>query len=135
MIRDTDSAARTPYQSTMSGSACNPTCFFPIVPANKRLVITHFDADVFINVGQDSLIEMVLTNSSRGPTALPEFSTLPPGAGFKVYVSSRAVEFYVEAGDNPVASFGTINGGVAPGNVTLTGYLVDCTNGCAPIAH
>ncbi len=135
MIRDTDNAARTPYQSTMGSPACNPNCIFPSVPANKRLVITHFDAQVLFNVGQDPLSFMGITNSSSSATAIPEFSAIPPFAGINVYTSSRAVEFYLDAGDSPVAFFGTINGNVAPGFVTLSGHLVDCTNGCAPIAH
>jgi len=136
MIRDTDGAARTPYHVTMNGTDCGPPCSFPNVPANKRLVITHFDALVDLNVSQENLTDMTLTNSSGNQSVFPLFSSLPPDAGIKVFLSSRAVEFYVDAGDNPVAFFDELDsGGVAPVSVTLTGYLVDCTNSCAPIVH
>src|ERR1039457_5980776 len=47
LVQNVDEHGRIPYQSPSQGGNCNGVlqcdAFFPAVPNNKRLVITHFD--------------------------------------------------------------------------------------------
>jgi hypothetical protein len=59
---------------------------------------------------------------------------LSPYAGDNTFISSRSVQFYVDAGSAPLVHFNASQG-VYPVSLTLTGYLLDCTSGCAAIAQ
>jgi len=138
LVQNVDEHGRIPYQSSSQNSNCGPgilqcDVFFPAVPNNKRLVITHFDTFVLVN-NSGNLIYMYLSTATSSNRAYPEFTAGPPFAGDSTYVSSRPVEYYVDAGSAPVAHFNATQQ-VAPLTITLTGYLVDCTSGCAAIAQ
>jgi hypothetical protein len=141
LIRDTDNARRTPYVSSVNGvnaTLCNPQCPFTAVPTNMRLVITHFDALINVPNSSGSLAYILLYqpgNSFTPNIAYPEFTCGAPGSNVTQCMSSRAVEYYVEAGSMPTVLFVGANGPVSLATATLTGYLIDCTNGCAPIVH
>ena len=132
LTRDMDRASRSPYQSTLLGASCNPTCSFGSVPPNQRLVITHFDALVFSTSGLERIILSAQFSLNR---VFPEFSAGASDGGFNNFISSRPVEYYIDPGGIPQAVFLTTAGFAAPFSVTLTGYLLDCTSGCAPIAQ
>jgi hypothetical protein len=140
LVQNVDEHGRIPYQSTSQGGNCNGVlqcdAFFPAVPNNKRLVITHFDTLVFVQ-NSGSLIYMFLSTAPAtfsSNKAYPEFTAGPPYAGDNTFISSRSVQFYVDAGSAPVVHFNASQG-VYPVSLTLTGYLLDCTSGCAAIAQ
>ncbi len=132
LIRDTDNPRRTPYVSTVIGTSCNPECHFTPVPNNMRLVITHVDATVY-RPPTDGLQSIRLTTNSFD-SAYPEFTAGATIAGLAVFNCSHAVEYYAEPGSTPRLEF-TSFGYVQPSSATLTGYLIDCTTGCAAIVH
>ena len=137
LVQNVDERGRIPYQSTRNMNTCNgsPDCqlIFGAVPSNKRLVITHFDALVFVS-GSGSLQDIFLSVPGTSDRANPEFTASAPGAGgFNGFSSSREVLFYLDTGAGPTVDLQATNGMF--GIVTLRGYLVDCTNGCAAIAH
>jgi hypothetical protein len=138
LVQNVDEHGRIPYQSSSQNSNCGPgilqcDVFFLPVPNNKRLVITHLDTFVLVN-NSGSLIYMYLSTATSSSRAYPEFTAGPPVAGESTYISSRAVEYYIDAGSTPVVHFNATQQ-AAPLTITLTGYLVDCTSGCAAIAQ
>ena len=138
LVQNVDERGRTPYQSTRDMNTCagstNCQLTFGAVPNNKRLVITHFDTLVTVS-GSGSLQDIFLSVGGTPDRANPEFTASLPGAGgFNSFISSREVLFYLDAGGaSPTVDLQATNGMF--GIVTLRGYLVDCTNGCAAIAH
>jgi len=139
LIQNVDEHGRIPYQATGTSNTCNGLLqcdvFFPAVPNNKRLVITHFDAFVSVN-NTGSLIALSLSTATSNAKAYPEFMTgaqVGGAGGVSTFISSRAVLFYADAGAAPVVHFNA-TATVFPVSLTLTGYLLDCTNGCAAMA-
>jgi hypothetical protein len=138
LVQNVDEHGRIPYQSTSQNSNCTVNSlqcdvFFPPVPNNKRLVITHFDTFVLVN-NFGGLIFMYLSTPASTNRAYPEFTAGTPTAGDSTFLSSRAVEFYVDAGGTPLVHFNA-NQTVVPLTITLTGYLLDCASGCAAVAQ
>jgi hypothetical protein len=138
LVQNMDEHGRIPYQSSSQNSNCGANIlqcdvFFPVVPNNKRLVITHFDTFVLVN-NLGNLIFMYLSTPTSTNRAYPEFTAGTPTAGDSTFLSSRAVEFYVDGGSAPLVHFNATQT-VAPLTITLTGYLVDCASGCAAIAQ
>lgn len=135
LVPNMDEHGRIPYQGTSTSANCGTLqcdVTFPVVPNNKRLVITHFDAFVTVN-NSGILIVMFLTTATSSSRAYPEFMAGAQTGGVSTFISGRAVQFYVDAGNAPVVHF-QASDKVVPLSLTLTGYLLDCTTGCAAIA-
>jgi hypothetical protein len=137
LVQNMDERGRIPYQSTSINSNCSGTLqcdvFFSTVPTNKRLVITHVDTFVTVN-NTGSLINIFVSTATSSNRAYPEFTAGPQTAGVSTFLSSRAVQLYVDAGAAALVHFQATDK-VFPLSVTLTGYLLGCTIGCAAIAQ
>ena len=102
-----------------------------------RLVITHIDAYGNMSTNNPLAgISLLGPGGLGGPVAVPEFTTIVEAPGIAGFLSSRSLEYYLDAGSAPQVTCYTANGSLlTPNAVTLTGYLIDCTNGCSPIVH
>jgi hypothetical protein len=128
---------RIAYQSDLSLS-CNSTTqcagSFPIVAANHRLVIQHLNGEVAFSGSPSSLFVALRGNGTAQSTSIVTAS-LPAQNGFPaVSAFDQSILLYFDAGQLPSA--------VVDGNnflfaeITLTGYMLDCTIApCAAIAH
>ena len=127
--QDVDSPARSPYyKSVTCYSASSNQCAaqFPVVPANKRLVVQQFfgsvDTPTSLSVGEfvqgDSILIPILF-TYQGPDP----------ANNKIYVANQPILYYFEAGQAPSFSMNAASGPFVfmSGSVTLTGYMVDLT--------
>jgi hypothetical protein len=133
--RDTDNRARAPYVSTVQSGACGSgECSFTAVPANMRLVVTHLDAVITIPSTQ-GITDIILSKLGSPDKAFPQWMAAAPISGFNNYIVSQALDYYVDGGGLPTLDIGTTTGFAVPNTATLTGYLVDCTTGCAAIVH
>jgi hypothetical protein len=125
-----DEPGRTPYQPVSACVAANISCesVFPGVPSNHRLVLQHISGT---------------TIWSSAPSAV--FGFARNGAGvvvtrFLAQTSDTTTFFdqpvlvYYDAGQQPdvVIIAGALTSTALGGNITLSGYLVDC--GVAPCA-
>ena len=118
----------TPYQSNQlynpSASICPNQFFcqiaFPVVPAGKRLVVTHASGTYSMNAGATQAIVSIGTNIGN-TLDLPA----PINVGSDRYVASSPVTYYFEAGETPIIF---ITGGSVitsnTGHASIIGYLV-----------
>ena len=125
---------RVAYQSSLSTSSCSALieCIlkFPTVPSGHRVVIQHiggYDAFNATPTALQSIVEL------DGTTIMSSFF-MPTSNS--LYAIDQPEMFYVDAGHH-VELFLEIYGGnfSGIGNLTLTGYELDCTvAACAAIA-
>lgn len=142
-----DEPGRVPYQSFLqatrgAGSACGVNyCNFslPVVPANKRLVITNISFTISLEAAAvvQNLRLAVLDSSFNtlsqfmvpfNPNAYPADSI--SSGNPRRYVGNEQLKLYVEAGQTPSISFHTTGGALNtgwPNQFLVTGYLVDLT--------
>lgn len=116
-----------PYQQTTQSIVCGShacTATFAVVPAGKRLVVTHVSAQ-FALPGVDGFPSVALTTSSlQSP---PRLLFAPTNHGPGSYILSSPVTFYVEAGVAPVLVLGGNNAGFSTNTRTaaVVGHLVN----------
>ena len=128
-VRDVDDPGRIAYQSQQIMGAGQDKVTFPVVPAGHRLVIQHVSAIVIFNSAISDVTAAVFSSGSEGFS-----SFLPPIFGNSTRFD-QPVQLYVDAGNSPGVNV-TANSNVNTGNLTLTGYLLDCTAApCAKIAQ
>jgi hypothetical protein len=126
-IREVDDPGRIAYESEQIIGQGQDRFIFPVVPAGHRLVIQHASAIVIFNSAVSEVTAAV--SSPEG------FSTFLPPILSNSTRFDQLVQLYVDAGNHPIVVVGA-NSTVSAGNMTLTGYLLDCTIApCAQIAH
>jgi hypothetical protein len=137
-VRNVDDPGRIAYQSTQSGKAGAGFQFtFPAVPAGHRLVIQHISSrNVFFKT---TIQEHVFVLVSAGATVDDSITFFAPFS-LALVAFDQAVQLYVDAGGSPSVTVVADNGKTLPNDfgsqLTLTGYLLDCTAApCAPIAQ
>lgn len=127
-------AAQTPYQERRSFSFAGfcgfNTCKvqFSMVPAGKRLVITHVSGALYLLDGA-RVGRIYLSESTVGDTVRVHVPTQSEGIdhdGIESRQFSENTLLYVEAGNQPEITFQTSkNPGPPFQEVTLAGYYVD----------
>jgi hypothetical protein len=140
-----DDPGRIPYQVThrFVVSECFSTlnaCFFtsPAVPAGKRLVIQHIAVSATLSSSGTTFVTVEVRDSSNIKIVLSTFNVpvFPAPAGGAAN-AEQAVQFFLDAGSSFKAFIDTLGtlASTVPGDMNITGYLLDCTvNVCAPIA-
>jgi hypothetical protein len=131
LMLNVDDPGRTPYQFflTMQGSCpINNPCQgnVPAVPVGKRLVLTNITGFLSSSSPGGTLIQLGLGRSINVPMT---FSGPLLGSNFFTY-NQQGLAFY-DGGDRPrpfllVGSAGNTNNDA---ELTLSGYLLDCTAG------
>jgi hypothetical protein len=140
LVQNVDERGRIPYQATYLNTTCLGNLFhcdynFAAIPNNKRLVITHFDAAYQVN-NFGGLQDVVLSTAGICcSAAYPEFTAGAPSSGNNSFSSSRVIEYYVDAGNAVKVHVDATDFIIPIARLTLTGYLLDCTSGCAAIAQ
>lgn len=145
LIKNIDEPGRTPYQafvqSARGGVNCGVNyCSFalPVVPANKRLVITNVSYSIPLDataiVQNLSLYLYDASFNILSQITLPYVPSPYPQDPISVgnprrYVDNESVRWYVEAGQQPRIDFHTGGGGLDPSGwktqFLVTGYLID----------
>lgn len=108
-----------------------PSANLYTVPANKRLVLEYFSADIPAMVGQRVRIG-IITASAGNPTAL-YFMPLGTPIAFDPFgtqataIASNLIHIYCDAGSTVHLSVSrnAPSGDTSNGEITLSGYLVD----------
>jgi hypothetical protein len=132
-VSSVDDPGRIPYQSVAQQGA-GGTQFnfkFPGVPPGHRLVIEHISGDLLFQSPPTRDVQAAALVSFGAASAFfVSFSN-------ETVLFDQSVQLNVNAGDSPAVFVKADNGTDAPtaGNLTLTGYLLDCTSiPCAQIA-
>jgi len=120
-----------PYSSFQSVSPSETVIAFPAVPAGHRLVIQHVGANLDFQSWVNNQVEVYVNAGAGFSSFLPQFST-------SLVRFDQPVQLYVNAGAAPqvivLADSGFTR--VSFGEITLIGYLLDCTAApCAQIAQ
>lgn len=157
-VQNVDEPARIPYQSVsffaQGGGGCSgPSCAscsgnfctlnFAPVPNNKRLVVTSIVGMVYVD--SPGVLKPIQLGSIFFPSEL-QAGSFPgvPGVNTNIFGVSLtgAMLTPIDGGNTPAinmvatAPFSSSNG-ATNGQMTVTGYLVDCsaTGSCALIVH
>jgi hypothetical protein len=138
-VYNIDSIGRIPYQkvANMSGQCGGQTsCVFSFgaVPAGHRLVVQHITG-----IGQFTAIPTKVSILALNTQGQPILQFFPPINGASSAFDQNTL-FYVDAGFQPFVTMAagpdTFAGSNLSQNITLTGYLLDCTvANCAPIVQ
>jgi hypothetical protein len=132
LVKSVDEPGRVPYQARQTSSqkfgGDAEYAFFPVIPAGKRLVVTHVSG--IFNFGKTSPVFV------RVFAATPDFA--PIGAYPGPYISlapifkentiaefSSPIQFYVDEGLAPSIFATPTFGNTLATNFTIVGYLVD----------
>jgi hypothetical protein len=131
LVKNVDEPGRSPYDALASGPAsCNADIchfFFPVVPANKRLVVTNVSGLTFRQPGVIALVSSVVTctncANNRAFLATPTAPVTVSGAD--AWTFNQTVNVTYEPGTVPTVkvSFNTDSGFFH--NVSVQGYLID----------
>lgn len=132
LVQSVDEPARNPYQETQFNIACRgtPICVldFAVVPAGKRMVVTHISG--YVDTANGTMPNSFLQSSFGGSN----FATVPIIAGRGPlgnlgtrYIISQSVLAYFNAGENPRGSYQGLLGEVMSGGalMMLTGYFIN----------
>ena len=131
VAQDRDEPGRNPFQQSMqmtqNAGNCGPllglcALSFDVVPAGKRLVVTH--ASAILHTDPSTGNPLVYA----GPAQIPNFShtlPLPQARGGTRHVSAGPLLFYVEAGSYPyvIVQGSPLTDG-ASASASLSGYYV-----------
>jgi hypothetical protein len=129
---DIDQPGRVPYQAHLRGSGGGTSEIdfsFKPVPAGHRVVIQQVTGTLGLTgiPSSDTKLSVYLSNNFAPGDASFTFLT----AAFTGFVPSgwfsQAVQYYVDAGDQPQLRLFTPVFGFSFGDLTLIGYEVDCT--------
>jgi hypothetical protein len=140
LVANVDDPGRIPYQVD---TACVMNSIqyicenaLPLVPAGKRLVITHVSGFVDTDVPGGTLLRAAVRHISGFPSSVLPTSFQGVAGGKSRYVFNAPVLAFFSAGEYPVTSVAVAGAHTgASSEFTLTGYLVDCSSGpCAAIA-
>jgi hypothetical protein len=144
-VENIDEPGRNPYSSTVffaqgfefpAGGTCGSSqcdLHFEVVPAGKRLVVTHIVGNVYVDTPGvvSPLLLFPLGNSAQGTTMFfPAGLMAGTYQGSNMLGISSDVAAYFEAGATPAISIipiGTIStlGNKGSTAITLSGYLVN----------
>jgi hypothetical protein len=147
LIASIDEPGRAPYESLATFFASSPVCAvagggtgcnldFPSVPAGKRLVLTNITGVIFVT--SPGLVRDLQLGSTtvafRGliPSALIGPILAPLGGTDNMVGVSASVKHFFDAGDHPrllVTTEPTQLSNLDISEITLSGYLVDCSTG------
>lgn len=138
-VKDQDHGARQPVYLHASvdfydGSYYphfTPSSNMYTVPANKRLVLEYFTADIPAMVGQR--VRVSLQTTTAGNSIALYYMPLETPVAFDPFniqatsIASRVIRIYCDPGSSVHLSVSrSTNGGVStPGDITISGYLVD----------
>jgi hypothetical protein len=158
LVQNVDEPGRMPYQSTAlfsqgGGGCAGPNCFscsqsfcivtFAQVPGNKRLVVTSVLGQVYVDT--PGVLQPIQLGRVFIPTVLQTGTFPGAGAGTDNIVGINAAASMltpIDGGTSPAMTlvattpFSSSNG-TTMGQITITGYLVDCSaaGSCSAIAH
>jgi hypothetical protein len=130
---------RIPYQSEVLGTCDANACitFFPVVPANHRLVIQHFSGEITFSGSPSPLAAVLRGAAGFGPAQSSSMVTANIPAQGPFHATSlfdQSVLLYFDAGKQPLTQVSAPN--IQFADITLTGYMLDCTIApCAAIAQ
>lgn len=126
--QDVDSPGRSPYYQTVtcySESTNQCSAQFPVVPANKRLVVQYIASSI------DTPTPLINVELVANASFISILHTLQgtDASGSNIYIASQPMLYYFEAGQQPIFVMNAKAGGFEfmSGSVTLTGYLVNLT--------
>ena len=138
-IYDIDQPGRIPYQTTINLSNINnPDALFVFaaIPSGHRLVIQQVSSRFGLQstVSGDTKFYAFVSSAGKHDfytfTPTPIFAADNPDGGL-----SQPLQFYVDAGFQPIFELISPGPNFASGSATLIGYLLDCTVApCAQIA-
>ena len=134
-----DDPGRIAYQAIQSKSGCSNLCQieFAAVPLGKRLVIQHVSGSLGLNGPPKSVVVNLAKDNVANSGVSAFFTPVVAGAATNSFASvfDQPVLFYIDAGGKPTILASADSSTISNGQVTLTGYLLDCTvNTCAAIA-
>jgi hypothetical protein len=148
LVQDIDEPGRIPYQSiavfSQGGGGCvGPNCFscsgnlcslnFAPVPSNKRLVVTSVLGEVYVDT--PGVLQPIQLGRVFIPTVLQTGTFPGAGAGSDNIIGINAAASMltpIDGGNIPTINmvsttpFSASNG-LTNGQMTITGYLVDCS--------
>lgn len=147
ITKNVDEPGRTPFQFFLQARRGDPECgvnfcgfYLPVVPANKRLVITNFSCTIHLQSGVTVQHLRLLTYDASynilSQVTMPyqpaSYPADPISANNPIrYVVNEQIRWYVEAGQRPLLDFHTSGGAGLdtswPNPFLVTGYLVDLT--------
>ncbi len=131
LMLNVDDAGRTPYQFFLTirgdcsfGNLCQG--IVPSVPNGKRLVITNITGFLSSTAPGGTLIQLGLSGSINVPLT---FSGPLLGSNYFTY-NQQGLAFY-DVGDRPKPFLlvGAARDTINDAELTLSGYLLDCTTG------
>jgi hypothetical protein len=135
-----DDPGRIAYQTIQFQQNCLNQCNlrFPAVPSGHRLVIQHVSGFMSMN-GLPKSVTVSLAKDGVSNSGTSTFFATVAGNSFspQSFISAfdQPTQYYIDAAGTPTIIANADNSSITNSQVTLTGYLLDCTvNTCTPIA-
>jgi hypothetical protein len=126
VVKNIDERGRTPYGQTASCSTPGSTvctAIFPVVPANKRVVIEHVSG--YVRTAANLLYLAVLDGNN--PLLHFIFFQVQGSdqSNNSIYIANQPTLTYFEAGQTPNFVVNLKSSAAITTQLTITGYLVD----------
>ena len=122
LVRTEDEPGRNPYQERMPLIGPGTELDFSVVPAGKRLVVTHVSAQLLNTQSQRNPDFLSLSPLQGTEQNTLEFVTGSLVRDGRYTIMNSDVRLYIEAGNQPVARF---QQDLEDVNITLSGYYVN----------